>query len=181
MRRFAPFLLLPFLMATNRCRSEPVSTSGVGKAKADVVVGSDGLTTEQRNIKQRTEQDNVPGTVQHLYVISPYSGQVLIYSTVMGKVTSSAKRLTPNHLEGGSGSLPIIQSQGEAYYTDEMIGDDGTYGSSEPYIYWYDVKGAYHQHYVSGGQIIHISDQPIAVKNIINMEVVNDGLEVVVP
>ena len=48
---------------------------------------------------------------------------------------------------------------------------DGTYGMEVPYIYWWDVRGIYHQHFVSGGQIIHISDQPVVVKSIIiNME-----------
>lgn len=155
-------------------RPEPMSTSGVAKAEAHVVVGSDGLTAEQRNIKKRLEQDNKPGAIQHLYIISAYSGQVLIYSTVQGKITSSGKRLTPSHLvsSGDIVRLPAIDGQERNYYTDEMIGDDGTYGSSESYLYWYDVRGQYHQHYVSGGQIIHVSDQPIAVKNIvINMEI----------
>jgi len=37
---------------------------------------------------------------------------------------------------------------------------------------WYfDVRGVYHQHFFTGGQIIHVSDQPLALKTvIINME-----------
>jgi hypothetical protein len=37
--------------------------------------------------------------------------------------------------------------------------------------------GIYHQHFMTGGQIVHISDQPIAVKSVtINMETQqNDG------
>lgn len=174
MRKFLFVFSLCLLMgAQNSCQPEPVSTSGVGKATATVRTGADGLTTEQRNIKKRLEQDNKPGAIQHLYVISSYSGQVLIYSTVQGKITSSGKRLTPSHLEGQT-SLPTVDASQPAgyYFTDEMIGDDGTYGSSEPYLYWYDSKGIYHQHYVSGGQIIHVSDQPLAVKSVIlNMEV----------
>lgn len=175
MRKFI-FLPVLFLLmgAQDSCHPDPVSTSGVTKAEAKVVVGSDGLTTEQRNIKRRLEQDNKPGAIQHLYVLSAYSGQVLIYSTVQGKVTSSGKRLTPSHLvsSGDSINLPNLDGTTRSYYTDEMIGDDGTYGSSEPYLYWYDSKGIYHQHYVSGGQIIHVSDQPVAVKSVtINMEV----------
>ena len=102
---------------------------------------------------------------------------ILIYSTVKGKVTSSGKRLTPttvaNH--GGNGS----QFWGEKVHigdnsrrTGEVLQDDGTYGSSIKYLFWWDSQGRYHQHYVSGGQILHISDQPLAVKSItINMEV----------
>lgn len=187
MRRIVlPFLAILGLLSVlgvDNCHPEPISASGVTKADAKVVVGSDGLTTEQRNIRRRLEQDNKPGAIQHLYVISAYSGQVLIYSTVQGKVTSSGKRLTPSHLSqaGVRFELPLREGQHrgdmDTYeYTDEMIGDDGTYGSSEPYLYWYDTKGTYHQHYVAGGQIIHVSDQPLSVKSvIINMEVTGDG------
>ena len=55
-----------------------------------------------------------------------------------------------------------------------MLGDDGAYGSSGDYIFWFDSKDAYHQHYLSGGQIVHVSDQPLAVSSIIiNVEQVS--------
>jgi len=159
----------------------PVSTSGVSKATAKVKVGSDGLSAEQRNIKDRLESDNTPGSIKHLYIISPYSGQVLIYSTVREKVTSSGKRLSPIRADtSGLGSFRVPDIKGNLntsnkVYTNEIIQDDGTYGSSNPYIYWYDVRGVYHQHFFTGGQIIHVADQPMPVKNItINMELVSE-------
>ena len=138
-----------------------VSDTGVKKAHATISTGSDGLTAEQRNVKHRLEEDNKIGAIKHLYVISAMSGQVLIYSTVDGKVTSGGKRLTnPQTLTGGS--------SGGCYsdYVMDNIQDDGTYGSSMEYLFWWDVKGVYHQHYVTGGQILHISDQAIPVSNI---------------
>ena len=40
-----------------------------------------------------------------------------------------------------------------------------------PILYWWDTRDVYHQHYVTGGQIVHISDQPIVVpKIILNLE-----------
>ena len=57
-----------------------------------------------------------------------------------------------------------------------MIEEDGTYGASIEYIYWFDQKDVYHQHYISGGQILHISDQPLEVKDVIlNMEIAESG------
>lgn len=163
--------------STNESSCSPppaASSSGLSRATVSVQPGSDGLSVEQRNVRDRLVADNKPGSIKHLYVISAYSGQVLIYSTVRGKVTSSGKRLTPEHIEGlynsdsNSFGVPI---GGYTAYTKEVLGDDGTYGASVPYIYWFDAKGAYHQHYVEGGQIIHISDAPLAVKSVIlNME-----------
>ncbi len=48
-----------------------------------------------------------------------------------------------------------------------MLGDDGAYGSSGDYLYWFDSRGIYHQHFVSGGQIVHVSAEPLSVKSII--------------
>jgi hypothetical protein len=158
--------------------SQPKSSSGVKKAKAKVTTGTDGLTTEQRNVKSRVEEDNKPGAVKHLYVISSWSGQVIIYSTVKGKVTSGGKRLTPTTVAATDGQyvgnalngVPVSIG-GRNHRTPEVLQDDGTYGSSMNYLFWWDVQGRYHQHYVTGGQILHISDHPLKVKGIIiNME-----------
>lgn len=174
------YFLLPFacllLMGVDDCDSSdnPKSASGVSKATVKVQVGPDGLTTEQRNIRDRLRKDNEPGAIKHLYVISAYSGQVLIYSTVRGKVTSGAKRMTPTSASdcNSCGGAFRVDVGGDHVYTTEVLQDDGTYGHSMDYLYWTDVNGIYHQHYVTGGQILHISDQPLAVKSVvINMEV----------
>lgn len=151
----------------------PQSVSGVTKAEVKVQTQASGLTIEQQNIEDRLLNDNKPGSIKHLYVISAYSGQVIIYSTVRGKVTSGGKRLTPTTLTGSGeyGDWINVNINGYTYRTAEVLQDDGAYGQSMDYLYWWDTKGVYHQHYVSGGQIVHISDQPLAVKGIIiNME-----------
>ena len=148
----------------------PVADSGVKKASVKIKTGADGLSVEQRNVKERIKRDNDIGSYKHLYVVSAYSGDVILYSTVKGKVTSSGKRLTNTHKQ--------YKGYGGGYNKSDVmpaIQDDGTYGSSVPYIYWFDSKGVYHQHYVSGGQIVHVADAPISVpKVIINMEVTEE-------
>ncbi len=155
-----------------------VSSSGISQQSVKVHVGSDGWTTEQRNVRDRLLEDNKPGAIKHLYIISPMSGQVLLYNTVRGKVTSSGKRLAPLSVAAQGGELVNselggvrVNLGGETYRTGEVIQDDGTYGSSVPYIYWWDTKGIYHQHFFTGGQIIHVSAKPIAVNSVtINLE-----------
>lgn len=156
----------------------PQSASGVQQATVEVKKGADGLTVEQRNVRDRLAMDNKPGSIKHLYVISAYSGQVILYSTVRGKVTSSGKRLTPTSVNGSGSDTQYtipVEIGGHRRYTNEVLQDDGTYGSSIDYIYWWDVQGRYHQHYPNGGQIIHVSDQPIPIKSvIINIEAVKE-------
>ena len=168
---FLVFLLIGVVLFAG-CEStprQPVSDSGVTKASANVQTQANGLTIEQENIKKRYEMENLPGSVKHLYIISPYSGQVILYSTVKGKVTSGGKRLTPSNLVGVAdfaSAYMNVYINGQRYKTPEVIGDDGTYGSSGNYIYWWDTKDIYHQHYL-GNEILHISDSPVTFNSVI--------------
>src|SRR3989344_3178655 len=99
---FFLLVVVPFLFIQAECNQPPMATSGAKEFTPSVEVGSDGMTAEQRNIDQRIRLEK-PGAIKHLYVISPYSGQVLIYSTVKGKVTSSGKRLSPIQAASGEG------------------------------------------------------------------------------
>lgn len=179
--RYLPILMAFLLFGCDNIdpnRQVPTSTTGIHEATANIQVQANGLTIEQDNIKSRLEEDNKPGSVKYLYIISAYSGDVLLYSTVKGKVTSSGKRLTPysvSALDGqyvgtGHGGIPVNVG-GRTHYTSEVLQDDGTYGSSVDYLYWWDSKGIYHQQYVTGGMIVHISNAPIRVgKVVINVE-----------
>lgn len=143
---FMPFVLCAF--TANSCdfdTSEPRSSSGVRRATTKVVVNEKGHSVEQENVIHRLQMDNNPGSIKYLYVLSAMSGQVLIYSTVKGKVTSSGKRLSPRQINSrGDGQTHYCSGMnvdigGEQYCTDEVIEDDGTYGNSVEYLYWFDV------------------------------------------
>lgn len=151
------FLFLAFvcLGADGGCSKSNTSRSGVDSAVAEVKTGGDGLTAEQRNIKKRKELFNKENTVMHLYVFE--GRRCAMYSTVKVKATSSGKRLAPKKLIGfQKGDLPVIKIDNNVlspsdsrYYTNELLGDDGTYGSSEPrYIYWFNAKERYCQFFV---------------------------------
>ncbi len=166
-------VVLSIFTSSDGCDNAPTSSSGIQKVSVAVPQGEDGLTVEQRNVRDRLVLDNKPGSIKHLYVISAYSGQVILYSTVKGKVTSSGKRLTPttSARNGDYYSAFKIDIPGGSFYTNEVLQDDGAYGTSVDYLYWWDVNGRYYQIYPNGGQIITLSDQPIPVKSVtINLQ-----------
>lgn len=178
MKAFAILAVLLLAACDGVPVSAPISTTGVHKATAHVELQASGLTMEQENIQRRLEEDNKPGSLKHLYIISAMSGDVLLYSTVRGKVTSSGKRLTPyavaaldgQYVDQAHSGIPVNVG-GRTQHTPEVLQDDGTYGSSIEYIYWWDSKGVYHQHYITGGQIVHVTSAPMRVgKIIINVE-----------
>lgn len=157
---------------------EATTRSGIKMAETAVKLQKSGKTVEQENITKRLELENQPGSIKHLYAISPFSGQCIFYSTVRGKVTSSGKRLSPGtvaHMDGNSGFKVYF---GSNYgYTQEVMEDDGTYGKSVPYIYWWDVVGNYRQLFPNGLVII-ISDVPIPIKSVtMNLEVTSKSQE----
>ena len=165
--------------------SQPQSTTGVKKATANVTIQASGLTIEQENISRRLELENIPGSIKHLYIIAPMTGDVLLYSTVQGKITSSGKRLSPYHAyrigthyeSAFQKGFPVKFGESGSYYTEEVLQDDGTYGSSSPYIFWFSSRGHYHQHFITGGQIIHLSDAPMSFpKVIVNIEELEKNL-----
>ncbi len=167
------FSAATFILLTSEsgCDNKPVSTSGVSKATTKVQTDLNGNTIEQNNIINRLKEDNKAGSIKHLYIISSYSGQVVMYSTVKGKVTSSGKRLSPTTISDEALGFKIDFGNGDYHYSNEVLADDGAYGSSVEYIYWWDSKGIYHQQYITGGMIVHISNEPIAVKSItLNLE-----------
>ena len=147
------------------CNDEAKSTSGIKKQTTTITTALNGNTIEQNAVIDRLKEDNKPASIKHLYVISAYSGEVLIYSTVKGKVTSSGKRLSPSTINDGSLGFRVDFGD-DIHYTNEVLSDDGTYGSSAEYIYWWDSKNIYHQQFVTGGMILHISNEPIAVKSV---------------
>lgn len=191
MQKFSLFVaaVLACSIGCQQRAADPVSLSGVKVISAEhkdlVKTDAKGHTVEQKNIMDRLHMDNTPGAIKHLYVVSAFSGQVIFYSPVRGKVTSSGKRLSPPQvgssiLENGSpdttAPIPSVVIGGHRYVSHELPQDDGTYGSSIEYLYWFDPNGVYHQHYIGGGQIVHVSDQPIAVKNvIINLETTKES------
>lgn len=156
------------------------SDSGITKATVKVQTGLDGLTVEQRNLSKRLKADNLPGSIKHLYVVSAYTGDIMFYSTVDGKVTSGNKRLTPktvigNSLNTSSMTANYVKIGNDMFATDEVLDDGGTYGESGNYLFWFDAQGNYQQYYPSGGTFLQISDKPLRVKkSTLSLEMMND-------
>jgi len=169
MRKILMFFvaIVAFLsLSSSSCETQQqTSDSGVKKASVKVETNLNGNTAEQVNIIKRLTRDNQVGSIKHLYVISSYTGDVLEYSTVQGKVTSGNKRLSPKTVASNSGEYGmVVNIAGKSYYTGEVLDDGGAYGESSNYVYWFDAQDNYHQYFPSGGTYLHISDKPLRIR-----------------
>lgn len=97
---------------------------------------------EIENIKARVELTSKPGALGFITLLNA-AGQPILYEGVRGKVTSGSKRLTKptvvksSSIGGNNG--------GYAYVLDQTPSDEGTWGSSSDYIFYWNTKGEYRQ------------------------------------
>lgn len=185
MNKFMKFSLIAVLsILMFACQDIPnnqKSDSGLTKATVvGVKTDKDGHSVEQNNIAKRILKDNEVGAVKHAYIISAYTGDILEYSTVVGKVTSGGKRLSPKTVNGNgtnnSGWSNYVDIAGTKYTTDEVLDDGGAYGESSNYVFWFDAQGEYQQYFPSGGTFLRISERPLHIKKInFSVETVQAG------
>lgn len=93
---------------------------------------------ERVNIKKRLELFEDENKVSYIYLTS--FGRVMSFFTVKGKVSSGSKRMTTNQkLQHGDA--------GESYgdFVMEAPSLDGTYGSSDEYIFFWTTDDTYIQ------------------------------------
>lgn len=161
MKRFLQFLgvvLCATLLAA--CNQQaPAQTAKMDQAaKAAAAANSIVFTdnAEIDNIKKRIELTSKPGLVGYVVLLNQ-AGQPIAYHGVQGKITSGGKRLTsPETVKrfDPGGSSPYV------YEKVQAPSDEGTYGSSGDYIFFWTTNGEYIQW--NGGY--YYSDKPIRLR-----------------
>lgn len=149
------------------------SSSGASQVKVSKVPkNSRGLTAEQQNIEDRIRVTTDPTKVMWIHLIA-LDGKIIKRMPVRNKVTSSGKRLELRHAADNVGGypasgVPYSGDSGKQWETDEFIQPDGTYGDSDPYIFWFDPMSRYHQWGTAGGLGYLLTDYPIDLDDPIN-------------
>lgn len=143
-------LLIPALLLTG-CEMD---TKHAQAEKAASAAKSIQFTenAEIDNIKHRLELTSKPSAIGYILLVNQM-GQPIKYDTVRGKITSSGKRLT----------RPFDYSTSYGAVTSPS--DEGTWGSSDPYIYYWTTSGQYVQWsgtYLYSDQPLRI-DQPVLI------------------
>lgn len=117
--------------------------------------------SEIDNIKRRLELTSKPGQIGFVVLLNE-AGQPILYTSVKGKITSSGKRLTKPWM--------AVDADCGEYGCDQVVdgpSDEGTYGSSDPYIYFWDTAGNYHQwsgRYLYSDKPIRLRQQPLVIE-----------------
>ncbi len=153
----ALFALAACGQAPNTVREREAQRNAEAAQSIDFSAGN----AERDNIIRRGQFVSQPDLVGYIVLLSP-QGPVAYY-TVRGKVTSSGKRLEQplvndcyDGVDGAgdsSGSCVGALTDAPSY--------DGTYGSSDQYVYFWTTAGQYVQWSTGNGFGYLYSDQPI--------------------
>ena len=109
------------------------------------------------NIKRRLELTSNPGQIGFVLLLNEM-GKPVMYTSVKGKITSGNKRLTsPQEVR----CLEVAESVGCSQQMVEAPSDEGTYGSSNPYIFFWTADGQYIQW---SGKYLY-SDKPFRIED----------------
>lgn len=101
---------------------------------------------EIQNIERRLKETASPGKIGFVLLLNE-AGQPIYYTGVVGKITSGGKRLTP--------MMSVYDG-----VTQPAPSDEGTFGSSGEYIYFWTTGGQYIQW---NGKYLY-SDKPFRLK-----------------
>ena len=160
MKYLAIIGVIPMMLMGNSC--EDTTPKNVQSQKAAEAAKSIQFSdnAEIDNIKKRIELTAQPGLVGYAVLLNA-AGQPILYTTVKGKITSGGKRLTsPDRASSswGTGNNTVVRTSPS---------DEGTWGSSGNYVYFWDVNGRYYQWgdgaYLYSDQPIRLSIQPLVV------------------
>lgn len=149
---------MPLLMANQGCdgAAAPASTKQAESQKAADAANSITFVenAEIDNIKRRLQETSSPGKIGFIMLLND-AGQPIMYASVKGKLTSSGKRLTApvRKLRWDCGAN-ICDHESPA------PADEGTWGHSDNYVYFWTVDGQYYQW---SGQYLY-SDKPFRLK-----------------
>lgn len=116
------------------------------------------------NIKKRLELTSNPGQIGFVLLLNEM-GKPVMYTGVKGKITSGGKRLTaPQEVR----CLDVAGAAGCSQQMVEAPSDEGTYGSSNPYVFFWTADGQYIQwsgKYLYSDKPFRISDPTIVILN----------------
>lgn len=109
---------------------------------------------ERRNLRERLLRQNRPNAIGYVYVLG-MNGSYVGYYVIRGKVSSTQSQMTTTSLVQSCGS-------GSGYscaVTVPAPGDDGSYGSYEPGIFFFTTDGTM----VTTSMEYMVSDHPLPV------------------
>lgn len=165
MRKIAIALIATSALLVSACDGQPVQPTAKDTQAQKAAEAANSIqfseNAEIDNIKKRLELTSNPGQIGFVLLLNEM-GKPVMYTSVKGKITSGGKRLTAPQEYKCLG----VAGGGCSYQTVDAPSDEGTFGSSNPYIFFWTVDGQYIQwsgKYLYSDKPFRIDDPTIVV------------------
>lgn len=161
---FVSTIISAILLSGCEVNSEPNPTKNTQVIKAAQAANSIQFSenAEIDNIKRRLELTSNPGQIGFILLLNEM-GKPVMYASVKGKITSGGKRLTsPQEVR----CLEVADGVGCSQEMIEAPSDEGTYGSSNPYIFFWTTNDQYFQwnsNYLYSDKPFRIEDPTVVI------------------
>lgn len=145
---------IPLAGCTGESPNEP-SGEQIAENRQNVVLKND---VEGKNYNRRLALADDPASLIWCTAYPPAANQKAFTVPIVGKLTSGGKRPTPTERSfagGGDGAIA------DDFYTPEVPGPDGMFGTSGEYRYGFDPAGNYHEFY---GMAVRCTSVPTIVQ-----------------
>lgn len=161
----APFLVLALAgmgQVPNEAPTKMVQEKKAAEAANSIRFNEN---AEIDNIKRRLELTSDPGLVGYIILLNQ-AGQPIMYEVVKGKVTSGGKRLTDPQRK--------VRCDKGQYAGDCFVvspSDEGTYGTSGEYVFYFNADGVYRQWsgtYLYSTQPFRLTTEPLVITTVPN-------------
>ncbi len=96
------------------------------------------VSLDRENIAKRISRSNDGNHIQWMYLFGS-TGAVIERFAVRGKATSGGKRLNAKHGYKHMRRVDMVGGSGSVFLKVEKADEMGTFGSSNPYIFWFDL------------------------------------------
>jgi hypothetical protein len=155
MKKLLILLIVPLFLMACEPQAQVKTAKQTQSQKAKEAANSISFTenAEIENITARLKLTSNPGLTGFILLMNE-AGQPIMYTGVKGKVTSGGKRLTKPYQVKDHGRTKY------AYKVTPSPSDEGTWGSSNPYVYFWTTTGQYVQW---NGKYLY-SDKPFRTK-----------------
>lgn len=152
-------------LALAACQEQAPTPDARGRQAQQAAAAANAITftsnAEIDNIQRRLRLTSDPALLGFIVLFND-AGQPIRYDAVKGKVTSGSKRLTEpdrtyERSNGNAGTNIAIR---------QAPSDEGTWGSSSPYIYYWTQAGEYVQwsgHYLYSDKPIRLRVEPLVI------------------
>jgi len=153
------------MFMVSACEEKPAQTPvrNTQAEKAQAAANAINFTdnAEIENIQARLKLTSNPGLLGYIVLLNE-TGQPVMYEAVKGKITSGAKRLNASDKLSTAGN----GSGGYNMAVRSAPSDEGTFGQSGEYIFYFTQNGEYRQwngKYLYSDQPFRLSVQPLII------------------